>query len=183
METIAEFNLVRGKLIQLDSSILADALLTLALESSSAAMVVKRLAANTEEKITLFKSNLHMITHPPKRGRVSGQTILSMLKRTLELLDPLTIPAELGLELMEVFFCTDSIALESSTELDFEFEVLYREDAFDMFTAFALKCSNPDHVIQVLKRLLADDGYGMREKLLLEAGTYLPQSFLQKLTV
>lgn len=176
-----EFNQIREKLLKLEPKVLVAALMKLALESSSAAMMVERLAANNEEKIALFKDNIHTLTHPPKRSGISGYTILDTLKRTLELMDPQTISAEIGLELMEVFYCTDGIALESSTELDYEFELLYQEDAFAVFAAFALKSTNPDLVIQVVKRLSAHDDYGMRENLLMKAESFLPQPYLQKL--
>ena len=181
METIVEFNRIREKLLKLEPTMLADALMKLAQESSSAAMMVERLAADDQKKIALFKDNIHTITHPPKRSRISGYTILDTLRRTLELLNPKTMSPEIGLELMAVFYCTDGIALESSTELDFEFQLLYDNDAFEMFTAFALKCADPDLVIQVVKRLSAHDDYGMREKLLMKAEAFLPQPHLQKL--
>ena len=181
METIVEFNRIREKLLKLEPTMLADALMKLAQESSSAAMMVERLAADDQKKIALFKDNIHTITHPPKRSRISGYTILDTLRRTLELLNPKTMSPEIGLELMAVFYCTDGIALESSTELDFEFQLLFDNDAFDMFTAFALKCADPDLVIQVVKRLSAHDDYGMREKLLMKAEAFLPQPHLQKL--
>jgi hypothetical protein len=176
-----DFNLIHGKLIKLDSAVLADALMTLALESSSAAMMVERLAADIEERIALFKDNLHIIIHPPKRSRISGYTILDTLRRTLELLDPQTMPLEIGLELMEAFYQTDFHALNSSTELDCEFGQLYHEVAFDVFAAFTLRCTIPELVIPVVKRLSAHDDYGMRENLLMKAEAFLPQPYLQKL--
>ncbi len=214
-------------LTKLDSSVLAEALMTLAKESPSAQMVVERLTADNERKIELFKDNLRTITNQPESGGISGHMMLNTLKRTLELLDPQTMPAELGLELVEAFYYTDTFALNSSTDSEpdcvermsfagsapermqeaqgyplaawddesydasniqgiswdvdafhLEFQLLYEEAAFDMFVAFARTCTNPEHVLQVLNRLSADDRYGVRSKLFLEAATFFPQSYL-----
>ena len=224
--TVDTCNPMVEELAKLGSRHLAEALWSLARESRSAQMVVERLTSDNEKKIALFKDNLHAITHPPKSGGISGHLILSMLKRTLELLDPQTMPAELGLELMEAFYRTDSFVFNLSTEPDseldraevsrsagsfpesvlgaqgdkpttwdgecrdesyfkciswdvdvfhLELQLLYEEAAFDMFVAFARNCTNHDFGVQVLNRLSADDRYGVRGKLILEATSLLPQ--------
>lgn len=77
-----------------------------------------------------------------------------------DLIDP-----KLGLELMELFYSTDEWALNSTTELDFEFELLFTDEGYSKFTEFAERCDDPLLVKQVVKRLLASDGYCMRGKL------------------
>jgi len=165
METIAEYNRARKALMQLDRGILVDALLKLAIESPSAAMLVKGLTSSSDERIVLFRENIHRITHQDRRNTLSGEQILDILKRSLELLDSDLIDSKLGLELMELFYSTDEWALNSTTELDFEFELLFTDEGYSKFTEFAERCDDPLLVKQVVKRLLASDGYGMRGKL------------------
>ena len=165
METIAEYNRARKALMQLDRGILVDALLKLAIESPSAAMLVEGLISSSDERIALFRRNIHAITHQGQRSTLSGEQILDILKRSLELLDSDLIDPKLGLELMELFYGTDEWALNSTTELDFEFELLFTDEGYSKFTEFAERCDDPLLVKQVVKRLLASDGYGMRGKL------------------
>jgi hypothetical protein len=165
MQTIAEYNRARKALMQLDRGILVDALLKLAIESPSAAMLVKGLTSSSDERIVLFRENIHRITHQDRRNTLSGEQILDILKRSLELLDSDLIDSKLGLELMELFYSTDEWALNSTTELDFEFELLFTDEGYSKFTEFAERCDDPLLVKQVVKRLLVSDGYGMRGKL------------------
>jgi hypothetical protein len=165
MQTITEYNRTRKALMQLDRSILVDALLKLAIESPSAAMLVKGLTSSSDERIVLFRENIHRITHQDRRNTLSGEQILDILKRSLELLDSDLIDPKLGLELMELFYSTDEWALNSTTELDFEFELLFTDEGYSKFTEFAERCDDPLLVKQVVKRLLVSDGYGMRGKL------------------
>ncbi|RFU93890.1 hypothetical protein DYP60_12565 [Sphaerochaeta halotolerans] len=165
METIADFDRARDALMKLDRSILVDALLKLAIESSSASMMVEGLISSLDERIALFRENIHRITHQGHRSTLSGEQILDILTRSLELLDPDQIDPALGLELMELFYSTDEWALNSTNELDFEFELLYTDDGYSKFTEFAERCDDPILVQQVVNRLLASDDYGMRENL------------------
>jgi hypothetical protein len=165
MQTITEYNRTRKALMQLDRSILVDAVLKLAIESPSAAMLVEGLISSPNERIVLFRENIHRITHQDRRNTLSGEQILDILKRSLDLLDSDLIDPKLGLELMELFYGTDEWALNSTTELDFEFELLFTDEGYSKFTEFAERCDDPLLVKQVVNRLLASDGYCMRGKL------------------
>ena len=179
METYEEYNRIRAILVTLEPGKLADALMKLALESRSARMMVTSLASTTEENIRLFRESLHAITHQTRWQSLTGEEILDTLHRSLEMLDSGLVDPKLGLELMASFYETDSWALNSSTELDFEFSLVYSEDGFEKFAEFAQRCPDPAFVIQVVKRLLSDDGYGMRTKLLDEASTFLSEADLK----
>ncbi len=144
-------------------------------------MMVRALASTTEEKIALFKENIHAITHQTRRRTLSGEMILDMLTRSLEMLDPSIMEPKLGLELMSSFYETDSWALNSSTELDYEFELVYSRDGYEKFAEFARRCPDSDFIVKVIKRLLSDDGYCMRTKLFDEASSFLPEAGLAKL--
>ena len=181
IETIEECNSIRGVLMNLEPSELADALMTLAGESRSAHMLVMSLVSSTTEKIALFKENIHAITHQDRRTTLSGEYILETLTRSLEMLDPDTMDPKLGMQLMALFYETDSCALESTTELDFEFQLIFTDDGFEKFAQFARRCPDPDFVVQVVKQLIADDGYGMRTKLFAEASTFLSEEGLKAL--
>jgi hypothetical protein len=128
-------------------------------------MLVEGLISSSDERIALFRRNIHAITHQGQRSTLSGEQILDILKRSLELLDSDLIDPKLGLELMELFYSTDEWALNSTTELDFEFELLFTDEGYSKFTEFAERCDDPLLVKQVVKRLLASDGYCMRGKL------------------
>ena len=181
MDTYEEYNRIRGILITLEPGKLADALMKLALESRSAQMMVRSLASTTKENIALFRENINGITHQTRWQTLSGEEILDILHRSLEMLDPAMEDPKLGLKLMASFYETDSWALESSTELDYEFGLVYTKDGFEKFAEFARRCPDPDFVVQVVKRLLANDGYGMRTKLLDEASMFLSEAGLKTL--
>nr|WP_321305701.1 hypothetical protein [uncultured Sphaerochaeta sp.] len=165
METIAKYNQARKALLQMDQNILVDALLKLALESPSVAMMVEGMVSSQEKRIALFRKNIHAITHQGRRSSLSGEQILDILTRSLELLDPDQIDPILGLELMELFYSTDEWALNSTNELDFEFDLLYTDDGYSKFTEFAERCDDPLFVQQVVNRILASDDYCMRGNL------------------
>lgn len=181
METIDEYNRTRSALLKLEPSILADALMKLAQKSRSAQMMVTSLASTAQENIALFKKSIKEITHQTRRHYLSGKEILDTLHRSLEMLDPSKIDPKLGLSLMVLFYETDSWALESTTELDFEFSLVYDEDGFAKFAEFAQRCPDSGFVVQTVKQLLAGDGYGMRTKLLDEASTFLSDEALKTL--
>ena len=163
--------------MNLEKSKLVDTLMQFAGESQSAYMLVMSLVSSTTEKIALFKQNIHAITHED----LSGEQILDMLSRSLEMLDPETMDPKEGLTLMASFYETDSWAVESTTELDWEFELVFTDDGFYKFSQFALKCLDTDFVVQVVKQLLSNDNYGMRTMLLDEASTYLSEEGVKAL--
>ncbi len=181
METIEEYNRIQNILIGLEPSKLVDALMTLAIESPSADMLVRSLASTTSEKIALFKENMHLITHQSRRSILSGERILDILTRSLEMLDPLTLEPKQGLKLMALFYETDSWALESTTELDYEFELIFTHNGYEKFAEFAKRCSDSDFIINILKQILAADDYSMRTRLAEEAHTFLSEEDLAKL--
>jgi len=176
-QTIEEYNRIRSKLITLDSSILADALLKLALRSNSASMLVESLASTPKQNVALFKQAIHDI----KKYGYSGEQILEILRRSLDMLDVDAIEPLLGLELMVSFYETDSSALESSTELDWDFEVVFTQEGFEKFAEFARKSPDEEHVVALVKRLYADDQYGMRTKLFDEASAFLSEGGVKAL--
>jgi len=165
METKAEYHHAKEQLMRLDQCVLVDALLTLAQESSSALMMVTSLISSPEQRVALFRSNIERITHQSRRDSFSGERILDILTRSLGLLDPEELDPTLGLELMEAFYSTDSWALESTTELDFEFDCLFSRDGCALFSAFAQRCPDKEYARNVQKRLLAGDAYGVRGSL------------------
>ncbi len=165
MQTKAEYHHAKEQLMRLDQRVLVDALLTLAIESPSVSMLVEGLISSPKQRVALFRSNIERITHQSRRDSFSGEQILDILTRSLGLLDPEGLDPTLGLELMEAFYSTDSWALESTTELDFEFDCLFSRDACTLFSAFAQRCPDREHAREVQKRLLAGDAYGVRGSL------------------
>jgi hypothetical protein len=165
METGGSFNHVKDQLMKLERRVLVDALLTLAQKSSSALMMVTSLVSTPEQRVALFRSNIERLTHQSRRDSLSGERILDILKRSLALLDPEGLDPKLGLELMEAFYSTDSWALESTTELDFEFDCLFSRDGCALFSALAQRCPDREHAREVQKRLLVGDEYGVRGSL------------------
>lgn len=165
METVAEYDKAKEQLMKLDQRVLVDALLTLAQESPSVSMMVKGLISSPEQRVALFRSNIERITGQSRGNYLSGEQIMDILTRSLELLDPEELDPKLGLELMEAFYNTDSWALESTTELDFEFECLFSDDACSLFSEFAVRCPDGEYAREVQRRLLAVDDYGVRGSL------------------
>jgi hypothetical protein len=165
MQTREEYNYAKEQLLKLDRGVLVDALLKLAIEPGSASLLVSGLIASQEERIVLFQDYIRRVTHQSRKTSLTGHQILQILTRALDLLDPERIAPKTGLQLLESFYLTDSWALESTTELDFDFEYLFTEVAYSLFDEFAVRCKDHEYVQTMIKRLLADDGYGMRGNL------------------
>ncbi len=180
---IAEYKDYRRRLEALDPAELAEALVDLAETSSSALMVVKRLVSSPDDHINQFRENLAEVTEGAGRGRygLSGEQILEILIRSLDLLEPGSMDPKIGLELTAAFFGTDGTAFESTNELDWEFESLYTFQACDVFISFALACDDKAFVLQLLEGLLSDDNYGVRSCLLKAAPSFLPEPELSTL--
>lgn len=181
IDTYEEIDHIKPILMNLEKSILVETLLTLAMESSSAAMLVRTIASTVNEKIALFKENIDSITHQGRHSSLSGEMILDLLTRSLQMLDPLEIEPKLGLTLMASFYETDSWALESTTELDWDFEVVFTHRGFEKFVEFASRCDDTDFIVDIIKKLLVDDDYSMRSNLFEEASSFLSEEGLKKL--
>ncbi len=179
--THEEYNRIRGILLTLEPSELADALMELTHDSRAVYMKVIALASTETRKITLFKEYIHAITHQTRRSTLTGRNILLNLKRSLELLSPDNIDPKIGLQLMESFYETDSFAFESTTELDFEFEMVFTDEGFEIFAEIARRCTDTTFVVELVKKLYAEDNYGVRGKLHEEASTYLSEAGLKLL--
>jgi len=163
METVEEYNHVRKQLMGLDKSVLVDALLQLAQESNSASLLVNGLIAAKEERSLLFRSYIERVIH--QEEILTGEQILVILSRALDLLDPLNTDPKIALQLLETFYFADSWAFESTTELDFEFDCLFSKRAYNLFCRFAQQCGDKKYVQQTVDRLLSADGYGVRTNL------------------
>lgn len=163
METVVEYNFAKEKLMALDKSVLVDALLLLAQESYSASLLVNGIIATQKERINLFNSYIKKVTF--QEDLLGGEQILEILRRALNLLDPIQMDPKSALKLLESFYLVDSWAFESTTELDFEFDLLFSDQAYNLFCTFAKKCDDKNYVQQIANRLLLDDGYGVRAEL------------------
>ncbi len=160
METIEEYNYAKNRLMALDKSMLVEALLQLAIESNSASLFVDCLIATKKERVALFHSYIENVTL--QANKLTGKQILVILRRALDLLDPAGMEPKIGLPLLEMFYTADSWAFNSTTELDFEFDYLFSEQATNLFGCFAQKCDDKNYVRQMVNRLLSADEYGVR---------------------
>jgi hypothetical protein len=163
METVEEYNHAKKQLMGLDKSVLVNALLQLALELNSVSLLVNGLIATKEERLVLFKSYIEKVTL--QEDILTGEQILEILTRSLDLLDPVSMDPKIALQLLEIFYSTDSLAFESTTELDFEFDCLYSKQAYNLFCSFAQQCDDKMYVQQIVDKLLSSDGYGVRTNL------------------
>ncbi len=163
METVEEYNYAKNRLLALDKSVLVEALLQLAIESNSASLFVDCLIATKKERVALFHSYIENVTL--QTNILTGKQILEILRRALDLLDPVGMEPKIGLHLLEMFYTTDSWAFNSTTELDFEFEYLFSEQATSLFCRFAQECDDKKYVQQIVNRLLSADEYGVRAEL------------------
>lgn len=163
METVEEYNYAKNRLMALDKSVLVEALLQLALESYSASLFIDCLIATKKERVALFHNYIENVTL--KSNTLTGKQILEILRRALDLLDPVGMEPKIGLPLLEMFYTTDSWAFNSTTELDFEFDCLFSERATSLFCRFAQKCDDKKYVQQIANRLLSADEYGVRAEL------------------
>lgn len=147
----------------LDQGVLVDALLQLAIESNSASLLVAGLIATEEERVVLFQDRIERVTL--QGNSLSGEQILEILRRALDLLDPESMDPKIALQLLETFYATDSYTFNSTTELDFEFDCLFSEQAYSLFCKFAQRCDDKKYVQQRVDSILSDDSYGVRANL------------------
>ena len=166
----------RDKLIALGPETLADALLELAGHYDEADDLVERLVATDHEKVVRFRARL---TDLKQNDYFYDWRHVGGFARELEgLLADLAESVEdskIGVELMALFFESDRDVFESCDDSSGEVGDIFRQDAAKLFSHFGAGCLDKTWLGSLIIKLLADDGYGVRDSLLECGADYLPE--------
>ncbi len=174
-------NTVRQRLIALGVEAVADALLGLAERSEAADAVVQRLVATPEENVQRFKAKLAGL----KRGRRfipwgEAEGLARQLEDMLhDLASNVDDPCQ-GAELVMSFYTTDNGTLGRCDDSSGFVGDVYRLEAADLFVGYASRCEKKERLAKRALKLVADDGYGVRDAILHRAVEYLPENIIRK---
>ena len=170
----------KQKLIDLDAESLADALLELAAQSDVADGLVDRLIATPTENIQRFREKLTGLKRSRRfidwRESLVFARKLEMLLRDLRagVTDPLV-----GAELVAAFYEADNGVLGNCDDSDGCVGDVFRDDATELFTEFASRCTDKEKVAAIILKLNRKDDYGVRDALIYSAGDFLSEPVIR----
>lgn len=172
----------RKQLIDLGPEVLADALLQLAFHSKTAQTRIEQLLATPEEHVRRFKSKISGLK---RRKRFIGwresagfavelQMLLQGLREGVD--DPIT-----GMRLVARFYEADDTIFHMCDDSSGMIGDVFREDAQELFAAYASRCDDKRAVADLILRLMEDDGFGVRDSLVDVAAEFLPEEVVRSM--
>ena len=173
-------DLKRTQLIELGAEQLAATLLELSDMYPAVADVVERLSATPDENIKRYKTKLANL----KRSRrfiswhESGDFAQQLQQLLIDLEKGVKEPCA-GVELIGRFFEADASIFNRCDDSNGEVGDVFSFAATDLFISFASRCANKHFIADLVIKLNADDGYGVRDSLFKRAGEYLPETILR----
>jgi tetratricopeptide (TPR) repeat protein len=168
---------VRDRLTSLGADVLADALLLLARDDDRVRATVERLVANSDESLGRYAAGLAHLRRQSRSFYTRGQSWA--FSRELEDLladlakaepDPRT-----GVTMIARFFEHDRHAFEKCDDSDGNVGDVFRGTACDLFVRYASSCEDKAFVAATMLALVADDDYGVRDRLFDRAAEFLPE--------
>lgn len=154
------------RLVNLGADRLADALLELAKQNTSAAKMIARLLSDPAENVARFQKKLDALSN--MHGFVEYGESKSFATELDSLLSDLKAGAtnpKIGLELVSAFFKQDGEILELCEDHDGYIQDIFTRRGYELFWHFAAKCDDYDFVVDCLLKLISDDNYGVRSGL------------------
>lgn len=139
---------------------------------------------NTMDGVARFKAGLAVIKR--RRRHVWGRESREMAGELAGLLADLRksgVGGRQGVDLVAAFLRTDQHVFEHCDDSSGYIGDVYRVEARLLFRDFACCCSDARYLSELIFDLLSDDGYGVREPLLNDVGTYLPEAEIRRLIV
>ncbi|MGM0444708.1 MAG: DUF6880 family protein [Fibrobacterota bacterium] len=164
------------QLIDLGPKALAAALEELAEKSHSADAMITRLLSTEKESIARFKRSVAGLKRARKplwgRGAYQLSQKLEILLRDLrsDVTDPRT-----GFDLLVRFFQLDQYIFNRCDDSGGFVGDVFRIDAENLFTEYAAACRDKEMVAEVVFDLMQENDFGLRDGLVMTAGTYLPE--------
>ncbi len=173
---------IKRELAALGSDKLAEVLSNLANRSDKADEVVFQLLASKKEKLKRFKSKLaglkqrnDFISWRESSGFAHHlESLLNDLREAVD--DP-----KKGVEYVIKFYETDEAIFEYCDDSSGNIGDVFHCDALDMFVSYASKCEDKEWIASEVERVVANDGYGVRDQLVDRATEYLPQNILRSM--
>ncbi|PIE01876.1 MAG: hypothetical protein CSA81_09575 [Acidobacteria bacterium] len=170
----------KQKLIDLGAEALADTLLSIAVHSDEADNLIEQLIATPKENIQRFKQKLSSLKHSRRfvdwRGAASFAWELKILLQDLKfgVDDPFT-----GIELIMVFFESDSTIIGMCDDSSEIIEDVFRYDAKELFVDYATRCTEKEKIAHIILKMNQKDNYGIRDTLIDCAGECLPKDVIR----
>jgi hypothetical protein len=154
----------------------------LAARDETVADEVARLTASPGEIVKRFKANLASLKRsrrfvPYRESRDFSRELADLLE---DLKAGVTDPRA-GVELTAAFFAADNAVFGRCDDSGGGIGDVFRIDACDLFVHFASRCDDKGWLSEVVRKLVEDDGYGVRDSLLTRAAGYLPEANIREM--
>ena len=173
----------KSRLVKLGADTLAGALVELIQMSPETQDMVERLLASPEERVQRVREALLEIK--AMEGQCEGDDVEELADELGFVLDDIETSVddpEIGVTLMAEFFETDETIFEVCDDASGDLSDIFTEDARDLFTSFACRCSNRKHLADTLFDLTRQDPYGVRGALIDNAWEFLDHQGLESLS-
>lgn len=172
----------KGRLVDLGTEALADALLKLAERYAAVDDLVERMIATPKESIQRFKAKLSGL----KRSRrfIDWRGSSSFARELQDLLQDLQAGVDdsrLGAELVAAFYETDQKTFDRCDDSNGFVGDVYRYQAKELFLGYACRCADKDWLVGLLLNLMQKDDYGVRDALIHCAAEFLPERHIRAL--
>ena len=173
---------IKKELAALGADKLAEALYDLATRSEKADEVIFQLLSSKKEKLKRFKAKLaglksrdHFISWRESSDFASHlESLIAELSEAVD--DPKT-----GVECIIKFYEADEAVFECCDDSSGEIGGVFSYDALNLFVSYASKCENKEWIASEIERIVENDGYGVRDKLITRAVEYLPEEILRSM--
>lgn len=172
----------KKRLIELGAETLADAILTLAETDTMAAEWVERLLDPPNKIATRFHDRIADLkvwdgfVHWRESEDFARSLALELAYLKTGISDP-----RLGVTCVAAFFETDQAVLNHCDDSSGFIGDVYRFDAKELFIHYAQDCPDKDWLCERVWELNHQDDYGVRDRLIEEAITYLPEQQMRRL--
>jgi len=169
-------------LVELGADKLAEALSDLANKSEKANEVVFQLLSSKKEKLKRFKAKLagikrrtHFISWRESSDFASRlESLINDLREAVD--DP-----KIGVECVLKFYEADEAIFECCDDSSGAIGYVFSYDALELFVSYASKCKDKEWIASEIERVVENDGYGVRDKLIYRAVEYLPDDILRSM--
>ena len=172
----------KKELVALGADKLAEALFELANRSEKADEVILRLLSSKKEKLKRFKAKLaglkrrtHFISW--RESSDFSCRLASLIKDLREAVDD----PKTGVECVLKFYETDEAIFECCDDSSGMIGEVFTYDALNMFVYYASKCEDKEWIASEIERVVENDGYGVRDKLVSRAVEYLSDGILRSM--
>ena len=173
---------IKQRLEKLAPSVLADALIKLSDRDKTAEALVKQLISTPEESEAIFKRKLSGIKRRKKFIFRSGSRVLSSeLEDLIKLTTGDAIPPEAALNCLVSFFESDTQIMNMCDDSNGDIGGVFLYNATRGFVKKANQLSEQSTLLQMTKKLMKENDYGVRDRLFESIAEYLDAPSVRRL--